>query len=422
MPRAWRSARSAMRPELMRDERAVGDADAHHEVGHGLALAARAADGAHAVALAVDAPPAEVRPPLGRDRRVTLAREALDLGVRLPRVQLALQALGPLRLRLLDRVGHRPTPIPKAREPAPGSRSARLSPFDRLDPAAQRPGVGCVRKIPIVDRDCQENGRASTSLKGFSRLPYDREGAGLFEPAYTFRRGSSVSRSPSPNRLIPSTVTRIASPGNRDRTPLMRTHRRVRDDPRRGLGSSLIAEPRRIQADQGHLVERRAVADHLGQGIHRIRDLLGPPLRQISWSDDLSRTLPVCDDEHITLARAMLGTLGRRCPDPRGGPTEPDAEGDLQDRPAISVPRYGSQDRVTSGCRARGATQSRHVAPLSQRAETMEAAGARRSPPRSFVKGDERPLQSPLPSARRGQVCQDRYERRAWRGDRKRIR
>ena len=31
---------------------------------------------------------------------------------------------------------------------------------------------------------------------------------------YTLRRGSSVSRSPSPNRLIPSTVTKIASPGN----------------------------------------------------------------------------------------------------------------------------------------------------------------------------------------------------------------
>src|SRR5438309_1582238 len=29
----------------------------------------------------------------------------------------------------------------------------------------------------------------------------------------TLRRGSSVSRSPSPNRLIPSTVTRMASPG-----------------------------------------------------------------------------------------------------------------------------------------------------------------------------------------------------------------
>src|SRR3989442_576667 len=30
----------------------------------------------------------------------------------------------------------------------------------------------------------------------------------------TFRRGSSVSRRPSPKRLMPSTVTRMASPGN----------------------------------------------------------------------------------------------------------------------------------------------------------------------------------------------------------------
>src|SRR5206468_614499 len=40
--------------------------------------------------------------------------------------------------------------------------------------------------------------------------------ASLVGPAagQTLRRGSSVSRNPSPKRLMPSTVTRIARPGN----------------------------------------------------------------------------------------------------------------------------------------------------------------------------------------------------------------
>jgi hypothetical protein len=47
-------------PELMSEELAVGDADSHHEVGYGLALAALATDGADAIALGVDTPPAEI--------------------------------------------------------------------------------------------------------------------------------------------------------------------------------------------------------------------------------------------------------------------------------------------------------------------------------------------------------------------------
>ena len=54
------------RPDLPRLEHAVGNADSHHQVPNRLALAALAPDRAHAVALRVDAPPAEVRAePLG---------------------------------------------------------------------------------------------------------------------------------------------------------------------------------------------------------------------------------------------------------------------------------------------------------------------------------------------------------------------
>src|SRR4030095_13452763 len=103
------------RPELVRLDDAVRDPDAHHEVPHGLALAALAADRADAVALCVDAPPAEVRPePLGWDRVPALPREALDLGMGLPGVQLALEPLHALRLRLLDGFAHRFLREPKA--------------------------------------------------------------------------------------------------------------------------------------------------------------------------------------------------------------------------------------------------------------------------------------------------------------------
>ena len=51
-------------PHLVRGQRAVRDADADHEVRRRLAFPAFTADRADAIALAVDAPPAEVRPPL----------------------------------------------------------------------------------------------------------------------------------------------------------------------------------------------------------------------------------------------------------------------------------------------------------------------------------------------------------------------
>src|SRR2546426_6913931 len=89
------------RAKLVGLQLTVRDPDADHEVARRLALAALSADRADAVALGVDAPPTEVgAEPLRRDRVPALTREALDLGVCLPRVQLALEPLDALGLRL----------------------------------------------------------------------------------------------------------------------------------------------------------------------------------------------------------------------------------------------------------------------------------------------------------------------------------
>src|SRR3990172_12883027 len=70
-------------------------------------LAARAADRAHAIALRVDPPPAEMRvEPFRRDGVPALAREALDLGIRGPGVERCLEPLRPLRLGFLARLDH----------------------------------------------------------------------------------------------------------------------------------------------------------------------------------------------------------------------------------------------------------------------------------------------------------------------------
>src|SRR5438128_7265178 len=89
----------------------VRDPDADHEVARRLALTTLAADRADAVALGVDAPPAEVRSePLRGNRVPAITREALDFGVRLPGVQLALEPLDTLGLCLGP--GHRATKYP----------------------------------------------------------------------------------------------------------------------------------------------------------------------------------------------------------------------------------------------------------------------------------------------------------------------
>src|SRR5262249_2755006 len=67
----------------------------------GAPFATAAADGADTVALRVDAPPAKIRAPLGRNRRVALAGEPFDRLVRLPRIELTLEPLGALGLGLL---------------------------------------------------------------------------------------------------------------------------------------------------------------------------------------------------------------------------------------------------------------------------------------------------------------------------------
>src|SRR5881296_3698257 len=96
------------RAELVRLQLTVRNPDADHEVACRLTLTALAADRADAVALGVDTPPAKVRSePLRGNRVPALAREALDFGVRLPGVQLALEPLDTLGLRLGP--GHRAT-------------------------------------------------------------------------------------------------------------------------------------------------------------------------------------------------------------------------------------------------------------------------------------------------------------------------
>ena len=76
------------RAQLVRVEDSVGNPDPHHQVGHGLALAALASHRAHAVALRVHAPEPEVGlQPRRRNRLEAFAGEADDLRVRVPGIQ-----------------------------------------------------------------------------------------------------------------------------------------------------------------------------------------------------------------------------------------------------------------------------------------------------------------------------------------------
>ena len=83
-------------------QNAVGDGDAHHEEIRCQALAALAADSAHAVALGVNPPPLEVEGgPLRQDARSARAGKGAHLVEGLPRVLLALQPFRSLGFRLL---------------------------------------------------------------------------------------------------------------------------------------------------------------------------------------------------------------------------------------------------------------------------------------------------------------------------------
>src|SRR5207244_9045272 len=118
------------RPELMGLEGAVRDPDTHHEVANGFALASLAADRTDAVALGIEAPPAEVRAePLGRHRIPALPREALDVGIRLPGIELALEPLHALRLGLFRGLTHGSLQNAQAARPglSLGPTSRRLS-------------------------------------------------------------------------------------------------------------------------------------------------------------------------------------------------------------------------------------------------------------------------------------------------------
>src|SRR5262249_23535842 len=123
-------------------------------------------DRADAVALGVDAPPAEVRPePLGRDRVPALAGEALDLGVGLPRIQLALEPLDTLRLRFLHGFAHRSLQNVKGRKTG-----AILSPSPgRYPSASSSPGRGL--RHP--------RHRRGTPTRGLHRTYLDPERPGL---------------------------------------------------------------------------------------------------------------------------------------------------------------------------------------------------------------------------------------------------
>ena len=99
--RAYFAREAADDAKLRGGDDAVGNADAHHEVFGGQALAALAAGSAHAVALGVDAPPLEVAgSPVGQHAGAALAGKRAHLIEGLPRVLFALQALRPLGIGL----------------------------------------------------------------------------------------------------------------------------------------------------------------------------------------------------------------------------------------------------------------------------------------------------------------------------------
>ena len=89
------------------EQKPVGNANAHHEVGKGFAFSAGATDRADSVTLGVHAPEAEVRPqPFRGNRSVPVTREPADLVEALPGVLLPFQPLDSLRLRFLDCFQH----------------------------------------------------------------------------------------------------------------------------------------------------------------------------------------------------------------------------------------------------------------------------------------------------------------------------
>ena len=93
--------------KLVAGEQAIGDGDAHHKKLGGFAFAALAAGEAEAVALRIDAPPAEVESPLLGNRVAAIDRKLADLVKGFPWIFGELEAFGLLGLGLFDggRVG-----------------------------------------------------------------------------------------------------------------------------------------------------------------------------------------------------------------------------------------------------------------------------------------------------------------------------
>src|SRR6266849_5008960 len=92
----------------MRLKKAVGNANAKHEIRQGLSFAALSADNAGAVSLRVNAPPAEIRTqPLRWNRIEALTRESVDFFEAFPRILFPLQPLDSLRFCLFDRICHK---------------------------------------------------------------------------------------------------------------------------------------------------------------------------------------------------------------------------------------------------------------------------------------------------------------------------
>ena len=126
MPRAYRSARSAIARTWCAASDAVRDADAHHEVRRRLALAAFPADRADAVALRVDAPPAEVRPSHSGGMEAWPSRAKRRISSKASHgIHLALEPLDPLRLGLLDCLAHGLASL-KTRKPEADDSALRL--------------------------------------------------------------------------------------------------------------------------------------------------------------------------------------------------------------------------------------------------------------------------------------------------------
>src|SRR5215470_9038217 len=140
---------------------------------HRLALTARAPDCAHAVALGVDPPPAEVRvEPFGRNGLPSLTRETLDLRVSRPGIELALEPLGSLRLRLLYRLAHAPLPLPAPGRKDESRERPPLRPSSRLLSSASTYALGGVL-ARVCERHRHPRFTATTFRRDATRCAVD---------------------------------------------------------------------------------------------------------------------------------------------------------------------------------------------------------------------------------------------------------